>query len=92
MLYYINLLIEPVWNRNHSHSPLFYEDVLLLIEPVWNRNYADPLGTCHPKLPFNRTSMESKLGIDFIAEVADGSFNRTSMESKLISYPPKIDF
>ncbi len=55
----LNLLIEPVWNRNFLWIlyPAAFGD--LLIEPVWNRNIPTSI-TKLGEAAFNRTSMESK--------------------------------
>ena len=56
------LLIEPVWNRNFvAHECRLSSDHQLLIEPVWNRNIHEPQNFRSCLIPFNRTSMESKL-------------------------------
>ena len=40
----IQLLIEPVWNRNVFIGAMKYRCYELLIEPVWNRNHAIHVG------------------------------------------------
>ena len=54
----LDLLIEPVWNRNCAFA-FVVGRLRLLIEPVWNRNFClcIPIGRT---TSFNRTSMESK--------------------------------
>ena len=37
-IFFGELLIEPVWNRNSQGLQIEQVDYLLLIEPVWNRN------------------------------------------------------
>ena len=77
-----SLLIEPVWNRNRDFGTTIISLSVLLIEPVWNRNERLLKRSVYLSVPFNRTSMESKLssgcGLSFICL----AFNRTSMESK----------
>ena len=57
----VNLLIEPVWNRNLVIETSGRVCSSLLIEPVWNRNPRVPLSPVSRCSAFNRTSMESKL-------------------------------
>ena len=60
------LLIEPVWNRNQMPRPRYRSPMPLLIEPVWNRNgVADVDAKGFRVETFNRTSMESKLWIEY---------------------------
>ena len=55
----------------------------LLIEPFWNRNHNWTTYQACYCYPFNRTSLESKLGpVGAVSWLAQ-PFNRTSLESKL---------
>ena len=56
------LLIAPVWNWNRVNVPGVPSPGVLLIAPVWNWNHGPPGRTPWRRCPFNRTSLELKLG------------------------------
>ena len=80
----INLLIEPVWNRNLLRLCLAFEVCQLLIEPVWNRNRAGRTSEAKPLFGLLIEPVWNRNFVTFFSSwiFQMWTFNRTSMESK----------
>ena len=81
-VYFMALLIEPLWNWNKTSKKRDDLGGELLIEPLWNWN--DPALAKQPcsYLSFNRTTMELKHATELTFMLSGQPFNRTTMELK----------